>query len=94
VKSLIKYFAVSKGVLDNVVQDWRVVFHAGANKLNNSLWAPSFVLPSHNLLFRIVDSNTLMSDRDMGEMFLNFCLDPRVWKFAAINLSSLELSPD
>jgi hypothetical protein len=31
VKSLIKYFAVSKGVLDNVVQDWRVIFHAGAN---------------------------------------------------------------
>ncbi len=34
VKSLIKYFAVPKEVLDGVGQDWRVVFHAGAYKLN------------------------------------------------------------
>jgi hypothetical protein len=94
VKSLIKYFTVPKGVLDGVVQDWRVVFHAGANKLNDSVWAPSFVLPSLNLLLRIVDSNTLMSDRDMGEMFLNFGLDPRVWKFVAINLGPLKLSSE
>jgi hypothetical protein len=94
VKSLIKYFAVPKGVLDGDVQDWRVVFHAGTNKLNDSVWAPSFVLPSLNLLLRIVDSNTLKIDRDMGEMFLNFGLDPRVWKFAAINLGPLELSPE
>ncbi len=94
VKSLIKYFVVPKGVLDGVVQDWRVVFHAGANKLNNSVWAPSFVLPSLNLLLRIMDSNMLMSDRDMGEMFLNIGLDPRVCEFAAIDLGPLELSPE
>ncbi len=35
----------------------------------------------------------LMSDGDMGKMFLNFGLDPRVWKFAAIDLGPLELSP-
>jgi hypothetical protein len=40
VKSLIKYFAVPKGVLDGVIQDWRVVSHAGANKLNDLVWAP------------------------------------------------------
>jgi hypothetical protein len=57
--------------------------------LNNSIWAPSFVLPSLNLLLRIVDSNMLMSDRDMGKMFLNFGLDPRVWKFTAIDLALL-----
>ncbi len=91
VKSLIKYFVVPKGVLDGVVQDCRVVFHAGANKLNDSVWAPSFVLPSLNSLLRIVDSNTLMNDRDMDEMFLNFGLDPRVWIFVAIDLRPLEL---
>ncbi len=37
VKSLIMYFAVPKGVLDGVVQDWRVVLHAGANRLNDSV---------------------------------------------------------
>jgi hypothetical protein len=78
VKSLIKYFAVPKGILDSVVQDWRVVFHAGANKLIDSIWAQSFALPSLNSLLRIVDSNLLMSNKDMGEMFLNFGLDQRV----------------
>jgi hypothetical protein len=29
IRSLIKYFAVPKGIIDNVVQDWRTVFHAG-----------------------------------------------------------------
>jgi hypothetical protein len=80
IKSLIKYFAVPKGILDGVVQDWRVVFHASANKLNNSVWAPSFALPSVNSLLCIFDSNLLMSNRDMGKMFLNFGLDQKVWK--------------
>jgi hypothetical protein len=31
IKSLIKYFAVPKGIVDNIVQDWRIEFHAGAN---------------------------------------------------------------
>jgi hypothetical protein len=78
VESLIKYFAVLKGILDSIIQDWWVVFHAGANKLNNSIWAPSFALPSLNSLLRIINSNPLMSNRHMGEMFLNFGLDQRV----------------
>ena len=45
VKSLIKYSAVPKGVLEGVTLDWRIVFHAGANNLNDSVWAPSFALP-------------------------------------------------
>jgi hypothetical protein len=72
VKSLIKYFTVPKGVLEGVVQDWRMVFHAGANKLNYCIWAPSFSLPSLNSLLRIVNSNSLQEDRVMGERFLNF----------------------
>jgi hypothetical protein len=31
IKSLIKYFAVPKGILDGVAQDWQVVFYAGTN---------------------------------------------------------------
>ena len=50
IKSLIKYFAVPKGIVDNKVQDWRVVFHAGANKVNDCVWAPSFMLPTINSL--------------------------------------------
>jgi hypothetical protein len=44
-----KYFAVLKGN-----DDWRIVFHAGANKLNDRVWAPLFCLPSINLLLRIM----------------------------------------
>jgi hypothetical protein len=77
VKSLIKYFTAPKGIMDGVVKDRWVVFHASANKLNISVWAPSFAfaLPSLNSLLHIIDSNSLMSNRDMGEMFLNFGLD-------------------
>ncbi len=78
IKSLIKYFAVPKGILEDVVQDWQILFHPGANKLNDSIWAPSFSLPTMNLLLQIVDSNSLMEGRDIGEMFLNFQLDPRL----------------
>ncbi len=92
IKSLIKYFVVPKGILDGAIQDWRVVFHAGANKLNDSVWAPSFALPSVNSLLRIVDLNLLMSNRDMGKMFLNFGLDQKVRKIAALDLGPLKFS--
>jgi hypothetical protein len=91
VKSLIKYFTFPKGVLEGVVQDWRVVFHAGANKLNDCIWVPSFALPSLNFRLRIVDSNSLREDKDMGEMFLNFRLDPEIRPFAAIDVGPLQL---
>ncbi len=94
IRSLIKYFAVPKGVLEGVVQDWRIVFHARANKLNDSVWAPSFALPTMNSFLRIVDTNSLMEDRDIGEMFLNFQLDPRAMKFAAIDLGPLKYSKE
>ena len=44
-KSLIMYFGVPKGVVDGVPQDWRIVYHAGANGLNDATWVPSFWLP-------------------------------------------------
>jgi hypothetical protein len=53
-RSVIKYFAVPKGIVDKVVQDWRVVFHAGANKLNDAVFVPSFSLPTVNLLLWLV----------------------------------------
>ena len=76
ISSLIKYFAVPKGIIDNVVQYWRTVFHAGAIKLNDVVWVPSFGLPTVNSLLRITDLLSLMEDRDVKEMFLNFQLHP------------------
>ncbi len=88
--SLIEYFAVPKGVIDNVVQDWRIVFHAGANKLNDCVWAQLFYLPTVNLLLRITDKKTLMRDQDLGEMFLLFQLHLNMAKFTAVDLGPLE----
>jgi len=76
------------------VMDWRIVFHAGANKLNNCVWMPSFSLPTLNLLLRLVDKDTLMADWDMGEMFLNVQLHSNTVRFTGIDLGPLDFTPD
>jgi hypothetical protein len=90
--SLIKYFAIPKGVIGNVVQDWRIVFHAGANKLNDCIWAPSFSLPTVNSLLQITDERALMRDQDLGKMFLLFQLHPNTVKFTAVDLGPLQFN--
>ncbi len=89
--SLIKYFAVPKEIINGIVQDWRTVFHAGANKLNDCVWTPSFSLPTINFLLQIVDKHRVMANRDMGKMFLNFNLHLKTTKFACINIEPLGL---
>lgn len=84
--SLIKHFAVPKGE-----GDWRVVFHAGANGLNDCVWAPSFYLPTVEALLRCVDHTSFMEDRDIGEMFLNFELHPNTRRFVGVDVRPLEL---
>jgi hypothetical protein len=81
---LIKYFAVP-----NRLQDRRIVFHAGANQLNDCVWAPLFCLPTINSLLRIVDEEMLMEDQDVGKMFLNFQLRPNTMRYAAVDLGPL-----
>jgi len=91
-ESWIKYFGVPKGILNGVVQDWWVVYHAGANGLNDCVWAPPFGLPKVDSLLRIVDLDTVMQDRDIGEMFLNFKLHPSVRKYTGVDVGPLEFS--
>jgi hypothetical protein len=90
--SLMKYFAIPKGVIDNIVQDWRIVFHAGVNKLNDCVWTPLFCLPTVNSLLQITDEKTLMRDQDLGEMFLLFQFHLNMTKFTAVDLGPLEFS--
>ena len=49
-QSLIKYFAVPKGE-----GDWRIVYHAKANGLNDCVWVPPFYHPTVDALLQIVD---------------------------------------
>ena len=93
-KSLIMYFGVPKGVVDGVPQDWRIVYHAGANGLNDAIWVPSFWLPGTNSLLRIVNCETYMEDRDIGEMFLNYQLHHSIRKFAGVDVGPLGLAEE
>ncbi len=86
---LIKYFAVPKGIINGEVQDWRTIFHTGANKLNDVVWAPSFGLPTVSSLLRMTDTESLMEDRDVEEMFLNFELHKDTIKYTGIDLGPL-----
>jgi hypothetical protein len=85
-QSLIKFFAVPKGE-----GDWRIVYHAGANGLNDCVWAPPFYLPTVDALLRIVDHSSFMEDRDIGEMFLNFELHPNTRRFVGVDVRPLGL---
>ena len=84
VKLLIKYFAVPKGE-----DDVRMVYDATANKLNECIWVPLFWLPTIDSLVRALDRESWMTDRDVGDMFLNFQLHRSVVPFTGVDLSSL-----
>lgn len=86
------YFAVPKGVVDEVVLDWRIVYDAGANGLNDAVWAPSFWMPTFMSLLRILDTSSWMEDRDLGEMFINFPLHRSVRRCTGVDLRPLGLS--
>jgi hypothetical protein len=81
VESLTGYFAVPKGI-----DDIRMVYDASRSGLNASIWAPNFSLPSVESLLREVDQATWMGDVDIGEMFLNFCLDPLLQEYCGVDL--------
>lgn len=85
--SAIMYFAVPKGE-----DDWRIVYHAGANGLNDSVWVPSFWLPTIDSLLRIVDETSFMEDRDIGKMFLNFELHFATHCFTGVDIDPLEFT--
>ena len=84
IKSLIKFFAVPKGE-----RDIRMVYDATASGLNAAVWAPTFWLPTINTLVRSLDSSSWMTDRDMGDMFLNFPLHEMARPFAGVDIKPI-----
>jgi hypothetical protein len=81
IKSLTSYFAVPKGS-----DDIRMVYDATKSGLNKALWVPSFSLPSCESLTDLLDNNSWMADQDMGEMFLNFPLCPKIRPYCGVDL--------
>jgi hypothetical protein len=89
IKSLIKYFAVPKGE-DNV----RLVYDAMANKLNECAWVPSFWLPTIDSLVRALNKESWMTNRNVGDMFLNYQLHCTAVLYTGVDLSFLYKNED
>jgi len=71
------------------VKDWRPVYDATKSGLNAAVWSPSFFMPTADSLFRMIDFDTWLGNIDLGEMFLNFWLDPRIRPYAGVDISGL-----
>jgi hypothetical protein len=63
------------------------VFNGTLSGLKATLWALWFCLPNATSHMRIVEPGTFMADVDIGEMFLNFFLDPRIRQFAGVDFT-------
>ena len=82
VLSVTSFFDVPKGD-----KDVQMVYNTTSSGLNEAVWAPWFSLPTVETHLRAVDVRTFMVDADIGEMFLNFCLDKGVRKYAGVDLT-------
>ena len=85
VKSLTSYFAVPKAETDV-----RIVYDGTACGLNDSLWAPNFMLPTVDSILRNASSSTWFGDIDLGEMFLNYPLDERIRPYAGVDVTYVD----
>jgi hypothetical protein len=83
IESLTSFFAVPKGV-----DDIRMVYHDTESGLNDVIWVPRLSLPTVDTMLRAVDSNTFMSNMDIGEMFLNFVLHESMQSLCGVDLTN------
>jgi hypothetical protein len=82
VESLISFFEVPKGLTDI-----RMVYDGTKSRLNESLWALWFPLPTLESLLWSVEPGTWMADNGVREMFLNFILHESVQSLCGVDLT-------
>lgn len=82
--SLTGFFAVAKGE-----GDIRIVYDATKSGLNESIWAPNFILPTIDSVMRNASFDTWYGDIDLGEMFLNYFLDEKLRPYAGVDATAL-----
>ena len=85
IKSLIAFFEVLKGE-----NDIRIVYDAKKSGLNESIWAPNFLLPTVESVLRNADSDTWSGDIDLGEFFLNYFLNEKLRPYAGVDVSGIQ----
>ncbi len=81
VKSLTSYFSVPKGS-----DDIHMVYDATKSGHNDSLWVPSFSLPTPEAMTNLLTSDSWMGDLEIGEHFLNFPLSQDLQPYCGIDL--------
>jgi hypothetical protein len=81
--ALTSLFAMIKGH-----DDFRMVFKCTLSSLNAALWAQWFCMYNVTSHIRVVEPGTFMADVDIGEMFMNFFLDPLIQLFADVGLTN------
>ncbi len=81
VESLTSFFSVPKGE-----DDIRMVYDASKSGLNDSLWAPSFQLPTCETLTDLLSPDSWMGDLDLGEHFHNFPLHEDLQAYCGIDI--------
>ena len=84
VQSLTGFFPVPKGQ-----SDIRLVYDASKCGLNDTIWAPSFWLPTIDTTLAQVPINGYMADIDLGEMFLNFPLDEKIRSLTGVDVTEV-----
>lgn len=84
VQSLTGFFAVPKGT-----EDVRVVYNATKSGLNAAIWSPNFYLPTAATVLNNSDDTTFYGDINLGEMFLNYYLDPNLRARAGVDVTEL-----
>ena len=84
--SLTLFFHVPKGD-----DDIRVVYDGTKCGLNDAVWVPTFFLPTIQTHLRAVVQGTHMCDVDIGEMFLNFMLHPKLRLFCGVDITPYDL---
>jgi len=81
VKNLIDYFGVPKA------DDIRMVQNGSSCGLNSSVWASNFWLPTSQSMTRVLGYNYKSVYIDLGEMFLNFPLDPELIPYSVMDVT-------
>ena len=96
VKSLMNVFAVPKvkDPISGKMLDVCPVYDGTKSGLNSAVWAPSFWMPSMETLFQMVDFDSWLGDIDLGEMFLNFPLDPKIRAYAGVDLTGFVMTEE
>ena len=70
-----------------MAEDIRTVCDATNLELNDAIWAPWSPMPTVESYLRAVESETFMSDCDVGKMFLKLMLEPRLISHAGVDLT-------